>query len=264
MRSVKGFAGSLAGVLAKKAKPLLVVAAVIVAWEGYTVVRDVPSFILPAPSSIADYLVSNPGLLIGHAGITLREVAIAFFLSVFAGVALAIFITRFKLLEEALLPILVTFQVIPTIAIAPLLVLWLGFGDAPKIAVAFLISFFPVLVNTLSGLRSMDDDLIYLARSLGATQWQVLRKISLPNALPFVFAGAKVSITLAVIGAVVGEFVGADQGLGFLILRGSAQLQTELLFASVIVLSLIGIGLFNLIKVLERVLLPWRTTEQLS
>jgi NitT/TauT family transport system permease protein len=264
VRSVKGFAGSLAGVLAKKAKPLLVVAAVIVAWEGYTVVRDVPSFILPAPSSIADYLVSNLGLLIGHAGITLREVAIAFFLSVFAGVALAILITRFKLLEEALLPILVTFQVIPTIAIAPLLVLWLGFGDAPKIAVAFLISFFPVLVNTLSGLRSMDDDLIYLARSLGATQWQVLRKISLPNALPFVFAGAKVSITLAVIGAVVGEFVGADQGLGFLILRGSAQLQTELLFASVIVLSLIGIGLFNLIKVLERVFLPWRTTEQLS
>jgi NitT/TauT family transport system permease protein len=247
-----------------KLKPLGLIVVILVAWEIYAVAREVPSFVLPRPSAIASYLWSNIGLLIRHAGITLREVAVAFALSLGGGIVLAVLISRFRILEEALLPILVTSQVIPTIAIAPLLVLWLGFGDKPKIAVAFLISFFPVLINALAGLRSVDEDLVYLARGLSASRWQILRKISLPNALPFIFAGAKVSITLAVIGAVVGEFVGADQGLGFLILRGSAQLETELLFASVVLLSVIGIGLFNLIKLLERVFIPWKPPEPMS
>ncbi len=247
--------------LAQRAKPASILVGVVLVWELVTRMRDIPRFVLPAPTQIAGYTASHLDLLFRHSVVTLREVGIAFVLAVGLGVLLAVLIARFQFLEEALLPILVTTQVVPTIAIAPLLVLWLGFGDAPKIAVAFLISFFPTLISTVSGLKSVDQDALHLARGLSATPWQILWKIRLPHSVPYIFSGAKVSITLAVIGAVVGEFVTADSGLGFLVLRGSARLETELLFAAIGFLAVIGIALFRLVGLAERLAVPWRALD---
>lgn len=240
------------------AKPLAAFAVILGAWELWAATRDVPSFVLPAPSDIADYAAGDLSLLLRHGRITLREVGIAFGISLVVGVVLAVLIVRFKLLADTLLPLLVTTQVVPTVAVAPVLVVWLGFGDSSKIAVAVLISFFPILINTITGLRAVDRELNDLARSLCASRGRVLRYLALPVALPYLFAGARVSITLAVIGAVVGEFVAADQGLGALVLRGNARLEPELMWAAVFCLAILGIALFNLVRLAEWFAVPWR------
>jgi NitT/TauT family transport system permease protein len=240
------------------AKPLAAVLLIVLGWEAYVEASHIQSYVLPSPTSVAGFLVHHQPLLWSNASITLREVGIAFALSIVVGLALALLISRFRLLEEAVLPLLVVSQVVPTIAIAPLLVIWLGFGDKPKVAVAFLVAFFPIVINALNGLQSVDADLVEMAHGLSASRWQILRKLAFPHSLPHLFAGARVSITLAVIGAVVGEFVGADQGLGFLILRGSADLDSQEMFAAIIFLGAMGIVLFNLVRLLERVVIPWQ------
>lgn len=199
-----------------------------------------------------------------HSAVTVREALLGFLLSVCIGIFLGVVIVQFKFLEDALLPLLVTSQVIPTIALAPLLVLWLGFGSAPKVAVAFLVSFFPIVINMVTGLKAVEGDLVHLVRGLSATRWQELIKIRFPHALPYLFAAFRVSITLSLIGSVVGEFVSADQGLGFLILTGAGRLLTEQIFASIAILGLVGITLFNLVRALERIVLPWRPSETLG
>lgn len=246
------------------AKPTISFVLILAVWQLWATARDVPSFVLPPPLDIFDYLIGHLSLLIRHGTVTLREVGIAFLISLVGGVALAMLIARFRLLSDTLLPILVTTQVIPTIAVAPLLVIWLGFGDSPKIAVAVLISFFPILINTLAGLRDVDHDLLDLARSFSASRLKLLRRIQLPNAVPYVLAGAKVSITLAVIGAVVGEFVAADEGLGALVLRGNARLEPELIWSAVTALAIMGITLFNLVRLAEWVTVPWKREERNS
>lgn len=239
------------------AKPVAAFAILLGIWELWAATRDVPSFVLPPPSDIADYVAGHASLLVRHAGITLREVAAAFAISLVLGVVLAILIVRSKILADTLLPLLVTTQVVPTVAVAPVLVVWLGFGDRSKIAVAVLISFFPILINTITGLRAVDRELNDLARSLSARRGRVLRYLALPTAVPYLFAGARVSITLAVIGAVVGEFVAADQGLGALVLRGNARLEPELMWAAVFCLAVLGIVLFNLVRMAEWLAVPW-------
>lgn len=148
-------------------------------------------------------------------------------------------------------------QVVPQIAIAPLLVIWLGTEDLPKIIIAFLISFFPMVVSTFTGLTHIEEDLLYLIRGLGASRFQTLAMIRFPNALPHVFAGMKVSVTLAVIGAVVGEFVGSKHGLGYLVIIGTAHGETDLTFGSLFMLGVMGIVLFNMVRISEKLLVPW-------
>lgn len=225
---------------------------------------DIPTFVLPPPTKIVAFALVHWQALLYHGAVTIRQSLLGFLLSVSVGTLLGVLIVQFKFLEEALLPLLVTSQVIPTIAIAPLLVLWLGFGSTPKIAVAFLVSFFPIVINTIAGLKSVEEDLVYLIRGLCATRWQELFKIRLPHALPYLFAAFRVSITLSLIGGVVGEFVSADQGLGFLILTGTGRMATEQIFASIGMLALAGIGLFNGVRALERLALPWQPSEKLG
>ena len=167
-----------------------------------------------------------------------------------------------KVLEETIYPLVIFTQVIPKIAIAPLLIIWLGYGAPPKIVIVFLICFFPMVIDTAAGLKSVEEDMLHLIRALGATPWQIFTKIRLPNAMPYIFNGMKISVTLAVVGAIVGEFVGASKGLGYLILVGSANLETNLLFAAVIVLSLLGIVLFSLVRALEKIFIPWKPPEE--
>jgi NitT/TauT family transport system permease protein len=247
-----------------RARPLLLLAAILVSWELLSRYGSLPTFVLPPPSRILAFALQHWQAMLFHAAVTVRQSLLGFLLSAGIGVFLGVVIVQFRFLEEALLPLLITSQVIPTIAIAPLLVLWLGFGSAPKIAVAFLVSFFPIVINVVTGLKAVDEDLLYLVRGLSASRWQELFKIRFPNALPYLFAGFRVSITLSLIGGVVGEFVSADQGLGFLILTGSGRLQTEQIFAAIGVLGVAGIGLFNAVRALEHFALPWRPPEQFS
>lgn len=242
-------------------KPTIVLGIVIVVWQAAVEFGWIPSTTLAAPTSVAGYVWSNVAMLLGHAGTTLTEVVIAFAIALTAGVVIAIGVSEFRVLEESVLPLLVVSQVIPSIAIAPLLVLLLGFGLAPKVATAAIIAFFPVLVNTVAGLRTLPRETRELGAVLKASRWQMLRMFSLPNALPYIFAGARVSITLSVIGAVVGEFVTAQSGLGFLVLQGSSTLNPPMLFAALFFLAVLGIGLFTIVRIVEWAVLPWARHE---
>jgi NitT/TauT family transport system permease protein len=243
--------------LVRMIRPMLVLVILVVAWEIYTVQSHVNPLVLPGPGAVWRQLVHHPGLFWRNGLTTLKVVIYGFGISLVLGVAVAVLMTRFKFLEETFMPLAVASQVIPTIAIAPLLLIWMGFGEAPRITVAALICFFPILVNTVTGLRQVDEPYYDLAVSLGASSTARFRKIEFPHALPFIFAGAKLAVTLAVIGAVIGEFVNASSGLGYLILQGSSQLQTDLMLAALVCLVVMGLILFNLVRLVEYIALPW-------
>jgi NitT/TauT family transport system permease protein len=238
-------------------KPAALLLILLAIWQLVSDAFRVPTFLLPSPLLIASKLIEIPDVLAANTLVTLREVMGGFTLSVVVGITLAILIAHSRLLAESLYPLLVISQEIPQVAIAPILVIWFGHGDLPKVIVAFFISFFPMVVNTAVGLLGVDEDLLYLIRGLNASRWQVLAMIRLPNALPYIFTGMRVSITLAVIGAVVGEFVGGTEGLGYLVFTGTGTLNTRLTFAAIVVLALLGLALFWLVALVERLVLPW-------
>ena len=201
-------------------------------------------------------------MLAEHTYVTLYETVIGFLLAALIGIAAAVLIVYSKTAERSLYPIILFAQVIPKIAIAPILIVWFGTGLSPKIILAVLIAFFPVVVSGVAGLRDTDPELLDLSATMGASRWSVFVKVRFPGALPQLMAGLKVAVTLAVVGAVVGEFVGASEGLGYLMQRGAAQFQTARVFAALFILAGIGIGLFALATLLERFLLPWRRYVQ--
>ena len=253
----RGRGGALAAQVASRSKPVLLLAVLVVLWQVASDLFSIPDYLLPSPVAILGRMAEIPDRLVMHTLVTLREVAAGFVLAVVVGVLLAIVISHSRFLAESLYPLLVMSQEVPQVAIAPILVIWFGFGDLPKILVAFLISFFPIVVNTAAGLLQVNEDLIYLIRGLNASRWQILITIRLPNSLPNFFTGLRISITLAVIGAVVGEFVGGSAGLGFLVFSGTATLDTRLTFAAITILAIMGIILFSLVGVVQRRALPW-------
>lgn len=238
-------------------KPIFLLVIIIAIWEIAAKQEWIPTSSVAAPTDVTRYMINNQSFLFDNVLRTLLEVSVAFVIVVIAGTTLAVLISQFRLLEESLFPLLVASQVVPSIAIAPLLVLFFGFGLAPKIAVACVVAIFPILVNTVSGLKAMPQDMGDLARSMGASRWQTLRRFSFPNALPYFFAGARVSVTLAVIGAVVGEFITADKGLGYLVIQASSTLDPALLFSALVCLAIMGLCLFSVIRVAEYLLVPW-------
>jgi ABC-type nitrate/sulfonate/bicarbonate transport system permease component len=218
-------------------------------------------FLVPAPSEIADELWTRRDLLADDAWVTLREVVLGFLLALGAGLALAVAIHLSATARRALYPLLVASQTIPIVAIAAVLVIWLGFGIGPKLAVVALICFFPITVNMLDGLRSVDPSAVRMMRTLDGSRSAILRRLELPASLPQFFSGAKIAVAIAPIGAVLGEFVGANGGLGYLITQANANLLTARVFASIAVLSAFALALFLLIVVLERTLAPWGRKE---
>ena len=208
--------------------------------------------LVPAPTQIAEALWEDRDLLAENGWVTLKEVLAGFALSVLLGVAFAVVMHLSDTVRRAFYPLLVASQTIPIVAIAPVLVIWLGFGIGPKLAVIALICFFPITVNTFDGLRSVDPAAIRMMRTLDADRRAILRRLELPAALPYFFSGAKVAVAVAVIGAVFGEFVVANEGLGDVIRQAQAQLLTARVFAAVVVLSAFAIGLFGLLSLLER------------
>ena len=244
--------------------PWLAMLLLVASWEGLVRLFQVPQWLLPAPSAIAGEFSARPAMFLSHALVTSGEIVLGFALSVLIGVPLAIAMAYSRVFERTLYPILVSSQAVPKVAVAPLLNVWFGFGTPPKVIVAFLIAFFPIVIDTLVGLRAVEPEMLHLARSMGASAWQTFVKIRLPRALPSVFAGLKVAITLAVVGATVGEFVAADKGLGYVLMMASGEMNSRLLFAGIIALTAIGVVFFFLIESLERWLMPWRTSRELQ
>ena len=243
---------------------VIIVAGVIGLWEWVVAANDIPHWKLPSPHSIAEELWSSRSLLLRHTWVTLKEVLIGFSIALTGGVLLAGLIHQSRTLERVIYPSVIASQTIPIIVIAPLLLIWLGYGMQHKVIVVALISFFPIVVNSVDGLKSADPDMIRLLRTLGASQWQVFTKVQVPNSLPFMFSGIKIAITVSVIGAVIGEWVGSSEGLGYLAIRSKSQFLSERVYATVVLLSLMGIALFLIVGVLERVLLPWYHHERRS
>ncbi len=215
-------------------------------------------FLVPAPVEIAEVLWQDRSLIAENAWVTLVEVVLGFLIALVAGLATATILHLSHLLRRASYPLVVASQTIPIIVIAPVLVVWFGYGIGPKLAVVTLICFFPIAVNTLDGLQSVDRDKVKMMRTIWASRRQVFTRVEVPTALPYAFSGAKIAVAVAVIGAVFGEWAGADRGLGYLMLQDNAQLMTARLFASVFVLSAIAITLFTVVALVERWLLRWR------
>lgn len=214
--------------------------------------------LVPSPSEIATALYEDRAILAENALVTLTEVVAGFGLAVLLGVGAAVLLHLNEPLRRAAYPVVVASQTIPVIVIAPILVVWFGYGIGPKLAVIALICFFPLAVNTLDGLRSVPRELTDMMRSLDARRSRILLDVELPASLPYLFSGAKIAVAVAVIGAVFGEWVGASSGLGYLMLQDNAQLETARLFASVFLLSAIALTLFGLVALLERLAIRWR------
>lgn len=238
--------------------PLAVLAILILAWEVTVAVRDTPRWMLPAPSDIAASFRTDYALLWRHTRVTLLEVVVGFGIALAAGLLTGVAIDSSRLIERALYPLLIASQTIPMVVLAPLFLIWFGYGLLPKVLITALVAYFPLAVNTVDGLKSTDRELIKLLVSMGASRWQVFRLAKIPSALPLIFGGARISVAFSVIGAVFGEFVGAKAGLGYLMDRSAPQFETARVFACIVILALMGMGLFALVGLIERLVLPWR------
>lgn len=242
--------------------PVVTVICVMVLWETACRFFAIPTYLLPAPSVIAQTIAKRAPILLSNTAVTSVEIIFGFLLSIVVGVVLALVITNSRTVERALYPLLIVSQAVPKVALAPLFVVWFGFGWEPKILVTVLISFFPIVVSLTAGIRSVPIAMRKLALSMGASRWDTLKSFLIPYSLPHFFAGLKVAITLAVSGAIVGEFVGAERGLGYLLLVSNGQMDSELLFASIICLAVLGIAFFYILLLIEKRCMPWHVWTQ--
>jgi NitT/TauT family transport system permease protein len=241
----------------KAVLPVVGLILLLLAWHFYVVVKDVPLAVLPAPVVVYNAVLHNGWLLVQEGWVTFKESVYGFLLAFLLGVPIAIAITSSRTLNLMFFPLLIATQSLPKVALAPLLLVWLGLGIESKLAIAWLVAFFPIVVDTATGLRATPEEFLDLARSTRATAWQTFYKIRFPAALPFVLSGCKVAITLAVVGAVIGEFVGSTEGLGNLLLVANSQLNTPLAFAALVGLSVLGIALYLAVVAVEVALQPW-------
>jgi NitT/TauT family transport system permease protein len=236
---------------------LILFLATVVLWEAAVRTFSISSFIIPAPSKIVQALVAQWGALMHAMAVTAGEILFGFLVSVAVGVALALVIVRFDWLGRALYPLVVLFQNVPKVALAPIFILWFGYGLVPKIGLILVIAFFPVTLSMLAGMQSVDNSLLALMNSVGAGPTEILLRIRVPHSLPSLMAGTKIAATLSVIGAIVGEFAGASDGLGYTIQFASTQLDTAQVFAALLLVSVLGIAFYYAAEVLERAVVPW-------
>ena len=237
--------------------PVVGLAALLLAWHFYVVAFNVAPAVLPRPGVVGESIIKNWRLLMEEGRITLLESLYGFLLAFFLGVPLAVAISSSRTLNLMFYPLLIATQSLPKVALAPLILVWLGMGLESKLAIAWLVAFFPIVVDTATGLRNTPAEFLDLAASVRANGWQTFWKIRFPAALPFVLSGCKVAITLAVIGAVIGEFIGSNEGLGNLLLVANSQVNVPLAFAALFGLAVIGIGLYAAVVAVELALKPW-------
>ncbi len=255
-------AAGMALALSKRLMPLLGIVAFLLAWQLFVVLYNVPPYLLPSPTAIADTFIDQLPRLLTNGWVTVYEMLAGYAMAVGIAIPLAIAITSSKRFNEFVMPTMLFFQIVPKVAIAPLFLVWFGVGSTPKVLVAFLISFFPIVIDAAVGLRSMSPEMADLARSMGASRLQVFTRFRLPTSLPYLFSGLKVAATLAIAGTVVGEFVGADRGLGYLLLVTNSNMETSLMFATILALTIIGLVFYYVVEFLEALLIPWHVTHR--
>jgi putative hydroxymethylpyrimidine transport system permease protein len=236
---------------------VLLLAALVALWELVVRAAHVPDYLFPAPSAVASALGSDRGLLAGATAVTLREVVLGYLLALAVGVAVAVVLHFSAVVRRALLPILVLSQTVPTVLLAPILAVLLGYGIEAKLVVVAIVCFFPIVVNAVDGLRSTDRELVRMMRTLDGDCLAVFRRVEAPGALPAIFSGARIAATYAAVGAVFGEWAGSTNGLGFVMLQAEPALETARIFAAVLILSAIAVGLYALVSLAERLLVPW-------
>src|SRR5580700_1376312 len=233
----------------KKAMPIALFCAI---WEAACILMKIPNYIVPAPHRVLEKIVDSWSLLYAHSFTAIAEIVIGFVLASVCAMLCAIAMVHSRRIEAILEPFLVVSQVIPKVALAPLFIIWFGHGILPKIIIAMLIAFFPVLVNAVVGLRSIDSEIIELMDSIAANKRQIFWRVRLPNSLPYIFPALKVAALLSIVGAMVGEFVGSDRGLGYLMVMGDVNLDTDLLFAALFVVTAFGMIVYAVIEAFER------------
>jgi NitT/TauT family transport system permease protein len=243
--------GALRGQARLVVLPVIAAALVITGWEAVVRIKQIPNTLLPAPSAVAIRLTETLPFLLGQAVPTTLETIASFLISMVLGIGLAVLICKSRLMRDALYPNIVLFQLIPKIALAPLFIVWLGIGSTSRITFGVFISFFPVVVATLTGLMSVDRDLLRLCKAVGADESRIYAKVRFPAAVPHLFSGLKIAITFAMIGVIVGEFITAQAGLGYMILFAASQAEMTLIFASIVVLCVIGLVLYGIIVMAE-------------
>jgi len=231
-------------------------------WQLVVVGAGIKPYILPAPSEILAEIWNRQARYVVAADYTLRPMLLGFVAAVVVGVALALLVAFSRTMEQTLYPLLVFFQIVPKIAVAPLFIIWFGFGLAPKVLLVFLLSFFPVVVSAITAFRSVDPDILDLARSTGAGRWRTFVKVQIPHALPTLFTGFKVAAALSATAAVVAEFVASDRGLGYLLLEANGNLNTSMAFGAVFVLTALGFALYAAVELAERLAIPWHVSQR--
>ena len=238
-------------------EPLIFFAVLLILWEILVAVIKVPTFILPPPGDLWTSFIKKLPILVTHSVVTFVEAAGGFSFSLLLGVGFAIAVVYSRHLQNTIYPLIVILYAMPKSAFAPLMVIWVGYGLMSKIAIAFLVAFFPIVVNTVVGLKEIEPELLELARINRGTQFDVFKKIRLPNSIPFMFAGIKVAIVLSVTGAIVAEFVAANEGLGYLVLQANYSLDTAFALVVLLILALLSLALFWLVEIIQKKLAPW-------
>jgi len=250
------------GWLRRRSGALAIFVLLFVVWELAVRLTGVKEYLLPPPSKVWTEFWKRHDQIAGAAWVTTTEILAGYALAVVVSIPLALAVAYSRFMEQAVYPVIVFLQIVPKIAIAPLFIIWFGFGFAPKLLLVFLLSFFPIVVSSIAGFKSADKDIMDFARTTGAGTLRMFWKIRLPQALPQIFTGLKVGAALAATAAVVAEFVASDRGLGYLLLQYNGQLDTPMVFATIVVLSLIGLVVYYAVEIIERLAIPWHVSQQ--
>ena len=253
---------ALGGWLRRRVGALLVFAALFLLWEFAVHLFGIKEYLLPPPSKVWTEFLKRYAIVMPSAWVTLQEIVAGYLLAIVVSIPLALAVAYSRFMEQAVYPVIVFLQIIPKIAIAPLFIIWFGFGFTPKLLLVFLLSFFPIVVSSLAGFKSADRDVMDFARTTGASAWRLFFKIRLPQALPHIFTGLKVGAALAATAAVVAEFVASDKGLGYLLLQYNGNIDTPMVFATIVLLSLLGLAVYYVVEIIERLAIPWHVSQQ--
>lgn len=248
--------------LRKRGGLLAVFVALFLLWEYAVWIFGIKEYLLPPPSKVWTEFLKRADIVFQGAWVTTQEIVGGYILAVVVSIPLALAVARSRFVEESVYPVIVFLQIIPKIAIAPLFIIWLGFGFLPKLLIVFLLCFFPIVVSSVAGFKSVDPEVMDFAHTTGASSWKMFFKIRLPQALPEIFTGLKVGAALSATAAVVAEFVAADRGLGYLLQQYNGQLETPMVFAIIVLLSLIGLVVYYVVELIERLVIPWHVSQR--
>jgi NitT/TauT family transport system permease protein len=241
--------------------PPLTFVGMVVLWWAAVEIFKIPAYLLPGPKAVFARLITDAGILWTHSQVTLTEIILGFGITIVTAIPLGLLIALSPLSKQLVYPPIMLMQLVPKIAVAPLFLVWLGFGIESKVLLTVLLTFFPLLIASMSGFQILDDRLLYLTKSMGATGWQTFRYLRFPAALPVIFSGLKTSATIAATAAIVAEFVGANKGLGYVLLRGTSTMDIELVFAVLVVLTLIGVAINYAVEFCEWAMTPWQRSK---